>query len=183
VIMQRDRRVLRFIEDFGCCDTGRLHKLFFTDVTMRRCQQRLAQLAKNKRIERRRDFIGQNYLYYMTKPKQIDHMLKRVDVYLALTQMVTLNEFIPEFTLGDLRADAYFEVWKNNRIYPYFLEVQRNTQFDQSKYECYFHSAEWQEKWNRFPTVIILSGYNIKLKPSEIKYTIIESIANFHLTN
>lgn len=167
----RDRRITRFIETFGCATTRQLHGLFFSDVSLRRCQQRLARLVEQKRLARDRDYLSTDFLYYLVKkPREIEHMLARVDYYISLCSRFKLCEFTPEFSYGGLRADAYYEIWKNGDAVPYFLEVQLSPRFDQQKYESLYYLGAWRERWHEFPPVVVLSDRRINLKASEIKF-------------
>jgi hypothetical protein len=167
----RDRRILRFIETFGCATTGQLRGLFFPEVSLRRCQQRLARLVEQKRLARDRDYLSTDFLYFVgKKPKEIEHMLARVDYYISLTRRFKLCEFTPEYSFSGLRADAYYEVWQNGDARPYFLEVQLSANFNQQKYEALYYLGAWKEKWAEFPPVVVLSDKRINLRSSEIKY-------------
>jgi hypothetical protein len=172
----RDLRLIKFIEDFSIASTRNIHGLYFADTTLRRCQERLSRLVEQRRLMRDRIYT-QEYVYFLKKPSQVEHMLQRVDAFITLKKICILNEFVPEFTYEDLRADAYFETWKEPGIVtPYFLEVQRNEHFDQGKYEAAYGSEKWKEKWRRFPMVIVLTEHKPKIKPSEVKYVIVDKI-------
>jgi hypothetical protein len=176
MITCRDLRLIKFIDDFTIASTRNIHELYFADTTLRRCQERLSRLVEQKRLMRDRIYT-QEYVYFLKKPSQVEHMLQRVDAFITLRKTCILNEFVPEYTYGDLRADAYFETWKEPGIVTrYFLEVQRNEHFDQQKYEAAYGSEKWSEKWRKFPKVVILSEWNIKLKPSEVEYIVTDGI-------
>ena len=181
MLTSRDQRIRRFIEAFGCATTKQIKEIFFNDVSLIRCQQRLKILYNGDKIDRDRIAVSLDYLYYIKKPREIEHMLIRVDAYIELTKLVVLNEFISEYQFNEStkdRADAYFEVWKDGIIIPYFLEVQRSSSFtnNQHKYENFYHSGAWRDKWDNFPAVIVLSDKNIRIKPTMIKYVIIDQL-------
>jgi len=93
----------------------------------------------------------------------------RVDFYIALIRRYRLYDFIPEFTVGDVKADAYFEAHLNGRCIPYFLEVQISP-WRQGKYERLYGSGQWLDRWECFPKVLVISDYRIQFKPSTITY-------------
>lgn len=170
MLTSRDHRIIRFISSFSCVTTSQLHKLFFPDVSVRRCQQRLNELTRGK-LNRTRSVVSSDYIYYINdKPSQVEHMLTRVDAYIDLSTNYRLSEFVPEYSLCDLRADAYFEIWRNGYTYPYFLEVQRSPYFRQNKYEKVYNGGAWLDKWEEFPPVIVVSDNKIRYRPSNIKY-------------
>lgn len=113
-----------------------------------------------------------DYLYYIDRkpPKEIEHMLIRVDTFVKLTNDFTLSDFKVEYEFEDLRADAYFEVWQNGFTTGYFLEVQLSNYFRQDKYEKAYQSGKWTDIWTDFPSVLVVTDHNFSLKPSEIRY-------------
>jgi hypothetical protein len=170
-LKQRDCRLLRFIKDFGVADTQQIKRLFFSDVTMRRCCQRLKLLVGDGRLQRQRDYVSQKYIYFVDKkPKEIQHMLTRVEFYIQLQSQYRLCEFEPEYPVGDLRADAYFEIYRNGYALPYFLEVQISPYFRQEKYDKYYAGGSWLDKWEQFPKVIVVSDNKIRYKPSNVDF-------------
>lgn len=169
MLTQRDRRVLRFIDAFGCATTKQIQTLCFP--SLRRCQQRLYTLTMYGKLKRARDYISAEYLYYADKkPKEIEHMRLRVDVYLQLIKDYELCTFQPEYTLGHLRADAYFEIYRNGYVLPFFLEIQRSPNFRQDKYEKVYNSGIWLDLWEEFPPVVVVSDHTIRYKPSSLKF-------------
>lgn len=176
MLTKRDHRITRFIEAFNCATTKQLHRLFFSNAPSCKCQARMKILWKEKRVNRHREFVSQNFLYFLgkKKPEQIEHDLIRVNAYISLLDLYgeDLQDFKPEYKIADLRADAYFEIWKYNRPVPYFLEVQRNTNFDQAKYETLYASGKWRELWDSFPAVIIVTDKRIRLKPTQLKFIV-----------
>lgn len=79
-------------------------------------------------------------------------------------------EIVLGFGFSGLRADAYYEVWKNGEAAPYFLEVQLSPRFDQQKYESAYYLGAWRERWQEFPPVVILSNRRIHLQRGAVKY-------------
>jgi DNA-binding Lrp family transcriptional regulator len=162
--------VLRFIEDFHVATTQHIHELAFSDVTLRRCQQRLTRLVAQKRIKRYRDYVSQDYLYYVgKKPNQVEHDLLRVNVFMKLRQY-DLQEFTPEFAYEKLRSDAYAEILSNDCVSAWFIEIQLSTGFNQEKYEALHRRLDWREEWQEFPSVLIVTNKKIKLEPSDINF-------------
>jgi hypothetical protein len=174
-LTSRDNRVLRFIEDFNCATVGQIHRLFFSDVSIRSCQRRLTTLTIRGVIRRERAFVSEGYLYYLCKrPLQVAHNLARVDAYIALAQMFTLYDFIPEYKFGRVKADAYFEIWRNGKIWPVFLEVQRARWFDQAKYDGLYSSREWRERWREFPLVVALVNRPVRLIRTNVRFLLLD---------
>jgi hypothetical protein len=104
-------------------------------------------------------------------PKEIDHMLARVAFYYQ-AQKYPLVEFTPEYQIGDVRADAYMEVWRNGFNFPFFVEVQLSPYFRQEKYERLYTSGVWLDKWPEFPWVIVVIDISLRLKEGNVKYNL-----------
>lgn len=170
-IKRRDYRVIRFIENFNCATTSQIHRLFFGDVTLRACQDRLALLAGWNHLTRERESAYTDYLYYIGKrPAQIAHDLARVDAYISLDAHFQIAEFVPEYQIDDVRADAYFTVYQNGFNVPFFLEVQISPNFRQEKYEKLYMSGAWVDKWPEFPSVLVLSDNKIRLHSENVRF-------------
>jgi hypothetical protein len=169
VLTKRDQRMLKFTEDFHIARTRDLWQLAFSDTSLRRCQQRLTTLVKQKRIKRYRDYVAQDYLYYVgKKPDQVEHDLLRVEVFLKLKKH-DLQEFKPEYTCGHLRSDGYFEIGDD----PWFLEIQLSSGFNQEKYEALYRRLDWRELWPEFPNVMVIAAKAITIEPSDINFKVI----------
>jgi DNA-binding Lrp family transcriptional regulator len=169
LITKRDRRVCRFIEDFRIATTKQIYDLCFENLSIRRCQQRLTELVKQKRIKRYRDYVSQDYLYYVgKKPSQVEHDLLRTKVFMELRKY-DLQEFRPEFSYGNLRADGYFELGDD----PWFLEIQLSTGFNQEKYEMLYRRLDWRERWREFPKVLVVSNKKIRIEHSDIGFYVV----------
>jgi hypothetical protein len=123
------------------------------------------QLVKCGELKRFRGHVDDEYIYYTRQqPKEIQHMLWRVDAYIQLNEDYNLVEFIPEFNYYGIRADAYFEVWQNGFTTGYFLEIQKSHQFNIQKYEKPYQSEEWMIKWNKLPYIIFKTDLKLNYK-------------------
>jgi hypothetical protein len=153
----RDRRLLRFIDDFGVATTDQIKRYFFPSVSYQRCCQRLTELYRSGQLKRKRNFIQQQYLYYTARlPKQINHHLKRTESYIVLQSGLQLVRFDLEYAMKGLRADAYFEVWDGD-TYGVFLEIQTDKQPNIEKYKGAFL------KWKKQPMTVWVSDNNTTL--------------------
>lgn len=171
MLTDRDRKIVRFVEDFGIASTSQLFTLFFDGLHINNCHLRLRLLTQRGQLKRERAGIDKDYIYYIDKkPAQVEHHLLRADFYIKARDKLKLLEFIPEYEFKDARADAYFEFERGDIDIGCFLEIQLSAGFNQSKYEKYFASGEWHDFWTGFPPVIVATDRRIRLAPSEIKY-------------
>jgi hypothetical protein len=183
MLTSRDRQIQVFVEKFGIATCSAIWKTFFDGRTLRRCQQRLAVLVKAGALQRKPALYATDYIYFLDKyPRQIDHRLSRLNAYMSLKGLYTLSRFVPEYDeIEGFRPDAYFEIWRDGKITPYFLEIQRNSDFDQRKYERAY-LGDWKARWMRFPAVVVLTDQKIKLKPSEVRFIVVDEIQKASLT-
>ena len=172
MITSRDGKIQRFIGDFNVVKTSQLKQLFFSKSSMRRCRQRLSILVNDfQRLKRERLNVCSEYIYYIDKkPKEIEHMLLRVDAYIKLNRDYILSEFDTEYDFDNIRPDAYFEIWQNGITTGYFLEIQLGNYFNQGKYERAYKNGMWIDMWDIFPSVIVVTDHRISFKPSQINY-------------
>lgn len=190
MLTKRDRQLMIFLEDYGAAETKHLIQLFFPNVSGRRARQRLTALTEQGHIKRQRSNINSDYVYYLDKkPQQLEHTLIRVDVLCRLKALYTVLRHIPEFSIGECRADAYIELQKGGGIsseqhysikvaeqkYNFFLEVQLSNRFNQSKYENLYNSGLWQNELPAFPRILVVSDRSILIKPSDIIFVVIKS--------
>lgn len=169
----RDKQIIALVEKLKCVNTEQIHLMFFSGVSMRVTQRRLAKLVAQKRLRRVRISIDQPYCYYTgKKPGQIDHALgvSWAYVWLATCQpnWLRLHSFQTEYTCANLRADG-FVVFKNvatNELLPVFVEYHdcdSGNVFDKPQKYNTLYSTEaylgewWASKVKRFPRILVVT--------------------------
>jgi hypothetical protein len=175
---EKDEAIISFIMKFGAVDSFQIAQIFYrgksqSEVLARAHLNKIAK-AKETLIEKskeRNPFSGR-FDYYL-KAGQVNHKKKIVDFYIALLHGPgEILEFTPEYTIGDIRADAFIAYQYGAGPLPirlYFLEVQlSNIKPDLKKYERLKLSGEWEP--NKFPTVVIVSRVNFRLKSDLIDF-------------
>lgn len=176
MLTQRDRRILRFIEDMGIANTSQIYRVFFAEKTSKeRCQQRLKELCRQGHLQRDRLNVSSDYLYFLKKPREIEHHLARTEFFVKANESFVLNDFCPEYAVESLRADAYMELENNGRIFGAFLEVQLSNGFDQGKYEKLYQAGAWRCNWMSFPLIIIATNHRLTIRPTYLRYVLIDT--------
>lgn len=172
---EKDEAIISFIMKFGAVDSKQIAEIFYHDKSQSEVLARthLNKIAKSKetlieKSKERNPFSGR-FDYYI-KPGQINHKKKIVDFYIALKNGPgEILEFTPEYSIGDMRADAFIGYLHEGIVKLYFLEVQlSNKAPDIKKYEQLKLSGEWKRK--EFPTVVIISRLNFRLKSDLIDF-------------
>lgn len=155
--------------------------MFFRDVSLARCEQRLKGLTDQGYLKRSRIGINCDYLYYIGKrPSHVEHNQLRVDLYILMNSKYIMYEYIPEFKFGRLRSDVYIE-WQYGRMaFAAFIEIQLSSGFNQDKYEDLYNSNVWREKWSGFPLIITISNHRINFKKTRLEYIPLETDLNLN---
>ena len=74
---RRDYDIIEFIRYYKVASTDTIQQLFFSSLRM--CQQRLKYLYDHKHINRSRESINNQYVYYLRRPAQLRHSLLVTD--------------------------------------------------------------------------------------------------------
>jgi hypothetical protein len=139
-------------------DAAQLRRLFFPEVHDCICRRRLARIAEQaEEINRTMAPWSRWYVYYAGKVRQLEHKRLVTEFYCRLHEGGgEVLEFIPEYSVGGLRADAYAEYAVGDRVYHFALEVQISSAFfDAQKYLDLYHAPSWP--WPTFPRVLVVS--------------------------
>lgn len=174
MLTMRDHQTIEYIKRFKAVETHTIKDAMFPAVSMRRCRQRLARLAEGGWIRRERGIVGRDYLYFIDKPRHLLHTLAIAKVYADLQKEFNIIRFEPEFAIGPVVADAYFEYEHEGDIYGAFLEVQLSRGYDQKKYEMLFASGVWRKVWESFPLVVIVTDHTINPGESKIMSVVLD---------
>lgn len=165
MITKRDRLMLNYLAYYKCAHTSSL-TMFYKDL--RTAQRRLKILYDSKEIGRCRDNINQEYVYYLTKPKQLRHSVLLTDFLREFSRIVDVKSCKPEVTIGNLRADAIVGFVRNGKLRTAFVEIQiSNTALDVQKYEKLYYSKLWESKLPEWPLIIAVTDR--KIPKTELK--------------
>jgi hypothetical protein len=168
--------MIRFIDDFGCADTNTICRLFFTETSIRRCRDRLQILTEQHHLNRIRGSVNTNYIYFIGKqPQQMQHGLTRANFYTRMKASYDLKTFVPEYQFEKIRSDAYMEFNLFNIRYAAFVEVQLSSGNMQEKYDSLYLKSDWKNHWLSFPLVIIVTNRKQNIKPSKVKYIVLDA--------
>lgn len=164
VLQERDKKILQFIEQMKACDSTHISRIFFKDISTgpTKSRARLTKLTDNGAIKRSRTYINERYIYYIKKPQQIRHKLILTEAYTRLSELCEIVEFIPEFKIGDIRADAFVILKVNGATKTYFFEVEiSHNPFNWKKYKDLYESGLVQKQLGVFPTIVGITDKRI----------------------
>lgn len=141
MLTNRDFEVIDFLSTYKVASTTVIQYFFFPSLSA--CQKRLLKLINDKQIKRARDSVTNEYFYYIKKPKQINHSLKVIELYMELSKKFEIIHFKIEPKIGSIRPDAIFGYKENGRPKIGMLEVElSNKEFDCKKYEYFMKNGE-----------------------------------------
>lgn len=159
MITKRDSQILKYLQEYKCAHTSTL-AAFYPSVQVAR--RRLRILCESRQIGRVRDNINAEYIYYLTKPKQLRHAVLLTDFLREFSRIATIESCKPEVAIGNVRADALIGYKRKGIRQLAFIEVQiSNTPMDIQKYEKLYYSKEWEKKIPLFPTIIAITDKKI----------------------
>lgn len=194
----RDEHICELISEGSAFTRAQIQQLFFSKQKdgERKCQLRLSLMSKRKQIKQWLRSPHEPAIYYIKKPRNIDHVLLINDVYCSLmTQKkswYTIN-FRWNYNVlnGRVWADAMAIIYtqpdrKGKQVV--FIEVERHPskRFDKPEiYKKIFDSDWTREEWcvttkekYVFPSILIVTEEDLKFQsplrfriatPAEIK--------------
>lgn len=142
----RDIEIVRFMESTGLPLTAtQVSKIWFWNNNEKSAlvcaQRRLLALYKTKKVSRIREFVGQEYIYYLSKvPSQLKHKQLMVDFlcHLNINKIKILDIQVEwkaiEKSYG-IRPDLFLTVEHLDSKYNLICEVDHTKEFDYKKYE------------------------------------------------
>ncbi|ARK30756.1 replication-relaxation family protein [Halalkalibacter krulwichiae] len=192
---QRDKSILRSLEEFRCLSRDQVAKLFYGHLKNPITNANYALKRLRDRGYIKANVNRQPYVYFpansgMKKDSQkVDHFLSIADPYIELKVTGLLKEFHTEPKYGKkgtVEPDAFFEF----NHYPFFLEIQNSIYSEKvmkakiQRYKEYFNSNDWHnESWQKgreivFPYVLIITNKKYKIEVDEFPVIQVKSISD-----
>jgi hypothetical protein len=171
ILTQRDRSILRFIENFGGITIYQCSKVFFTDAKhgYELARKRLKKMYEMKLVKFYTNNLT-NERVYCTDTKMTPHNIYLVDLYAAFIQqgasILDYNFHQPTWLDGKYRSDGFLKVQYNGKKRIYCVEVDVTHSTNMQKYEEIYTSNEIQNRYGGFPMIIII-GETINQYSSE----------------
>ena len=145
----RDMQALEFISAFKLARTSTIARFYYAD-NLPIAQRRLSAMVEEKKVQRVK---GTEYIYYTKMPKHFNHSLAVTDYLCYLSRTHEVKEMRAEYKCGNVKADALIILDGK----PTFVEVQLTGRADMLKYLTLRVSKEWQDYFEVFPEVRLLS--------------------------
>ncbi|NFK66481.1 hypothetical protein FDB14_18595 [Clostridium botulinum] len=160
MLTERDRRVLKWIEDYKSISVPQATELFFNG-TYESCRRRLKQLEDMELLKSYISQFNREKVYYQEK-KLKDHELLVYDFLKVIKKEgaeIKTIKIQPQYLKGLIRPDAYIEFIYENNLYFIILEVDYTHYTSNIKmqlYEKLYKEGILQKQcYSTFPIVII----------------------------
>lgn len=146
MLTARDMEIVKFLEQTGLPLTAsQVSRLWFYSGNEKSAlvcaQRRLLALYKSKKVSRIREYVAQEYVYFLNKiPSQLKHKQLMVDFlcHLKMNQFKILDVQIEWKAIEQsykVRPDLFLTVEYKTKKYNLICEVDNTKQFDNKKYE------------------------------------------------
>ncbi|NFI81495.1 hypothetical protein FDA42_12650 [Clostridium botulinum] len=160
MLTERDRQVLKWIEDYKAISVLQATELFFNG-TYESCRRRLKQLEDMELLKSYISQFSREKVYYQEK-KLKDHELLVYDFLKVVKKRggeIRQIKLQPQYLKGLIRPDAYIEFTLENNLYFIILEVDYTHYTSNIKmqlYEKLYREGTLQKQcYGTFPIVII----------------------------
>jgi hypothetical protein len=171
ILTQRDKSILRFIENFGGITIYQCSKVFFTDAKhgYELARKRLKKMYEMKLLKYHTNILT-NERIYCTDVKMTPHSVYLIDLYATFIQhgarILDFNFKQPPWMNNKYKSDGFLKIEYNNLVRIFCVEVDVTHSTKLEKYEDIYNSNEIQNKYGTFPMVIII-GDTINQEKSE----------------
>ncbi|NFN94551.1 hypothetical protein FDB28_10720 [Clostridium botulinum] len=160
MLTERDRRVLKWIEDYKAISVPQATELFFNG-TYESCRRRLKQLEDMELLKSYISQFSREKVYYEEKRLK-DHDLLVYDFLKVIKKRsgeIRQIKLQPQYLKGIIRPDAYIEFTLENNLYFIILEVDYTHYTSNIKmqlYEKLYREGTLQKQcYSTFSIVII----------------------------
>lgn len=171
MLMQRDKNILRYLEDYHAITISQCGQIFFNHSRHHYdlARKRLKKIEDMGLIRYYTNHVTNEKVYYLER-KLPPHDIYLMNVYAALRHSrADIIEFVKEcrFLEGKVRADAFFRFSYGGYERIMITEVDLTHSTDLSKYEALYEAKELQRKYGTFPLVVIIGDYCNRKHKSE----------------
>ena len=180
MLTTRDISIVKFMEQTGLPLTAsQVSRLWFWSGNEKSslicAQRRLLALYKMKKVQRVRQFVGQEYIYYLNKvPGQLEHKQLMMDFlcHLNMNNFKILDIEVEWKAIEQsykIRPDLFLTVEYANKKYNLICEVDNTKEFDNKKYEKLTSNMNTDRALHQLIPYTVLIVAICNNKPSAIK--------------
>lgn len=164
VLSERDRNILRHIEEYKFATIKQISDMFFSEQKYGYdiARKRLNAMVQHNQLLVDRNYDNNQNVYSLEKLKKVTKSnLLLMDFYSKLIhEGIEIICFEKEYTGlmgGKIRPDAFVAIKIDNWILYLCVEVQtRHEGVDLEKYERFYTTNEFQDKFNVFPVIVVI---------------------------
>lgn len=182
MLTTRDMEIVRFIEQTRLpLSASQVSRLWFWSGNEKSslicAQRRLLALYKMKRLQRVREYVGQEYIYYLNKiPSQLKHKKLMVDFlcHLNMNNFKILDVQVEWKAIEQaykVRPDLFVTVEYLGNKYNLICEVENTKEFDSKKYERFTSNMNEDQALHKVIPYQVMIVAICKSKPTAIRRT------------
>lgn len=183
---EKDPLICEFIEKFHAARMSHISRMFYKEFkhSDNLARRRLLKLTERKHLNRTREHLNAEFVYYMgKKSRNVYHHLLVTELYVTLNELksVEILHINVEKKIKDLQPDAYIILKHNGKVLHYFVEVHRSNNPLDKKIEKYnkLSEGDFQEyfpeikelfpnaKKFAFPKLLFITDRKVSLSPVE----------------
>ncbi|MFI3211578.1 MAG: hypothetical protein R3Y64_11095 [Peptostreptococcaceae bacterium] len=182
MIVERDLKIVEFIDLVELATNKHIQELFFENVNNVVCSRRLAKLANVEYIKRCK-LDSNKYYYYGNDSKKPNIRLVRHDLLLTdyLVELIKLGANIIDFkrnlVIDNVICDGFIKFKLDDKIYTQVLEVQLSNKISDcidkySDFKTKIYNAKLNDRFEIIPTIICLTDLKdkVNLKGYRVRY-------------
>lgn len=162
MLVQRDKNILRYLEEYHSITIAQCGQIFFNESIhyYDLARKRLKIIEDMGLIKHYTNRVTKEKVYYIEK-KLSPHDLYLMNFYASLKfHKIEISEFIKEckFQEGKIRADGFFRFKCGGYERIVIVEVDMTHSTNIKKYEELYDTKEPQTRYGAFPLVVIIGG-------------------------
>lgn len=163
MLKDRDKLVLKWIEDFGAISLKQTSIIHFDGIYVS-ARRRMAKLQADGFLNSYINSENGEKIYYRDK-KRRHHDLLIFDLVKEVYKMkgkLLYLKLEPRLMNDEIRPDAYMEIQLHNKVYMILLEVDfkhYTSELKFQKYEKLYKSNELQNKYGMFPKILVAKPF------------------------
>lgn len=172
-ITDRDKQILKFIENYGSITINQAANMFFCNYKYAydQAKRRLRIMYQNRIVKRFKADIHAEVQYYFNQPQK-PHRAKLLDVYTNLNSIGNVTSFKKELRIEcqnkirkiDGFLELEIETDEEVAMYPILIEIDYTHNTSLNKLKEIYYSNYFQDKYDVFPTVLIIKKYSFQEK-------------------
>lgn len=182
-LTERDKPAYEFLSKFRMAKLSQINRVCYNHYMS--CCHRMAKLADDKVIFKRKNPLEQGVLYGFEKInlrslRNYFHTMAVNETYIAFLEHTEVQEVYVEKIYGKVQVDMYIKGIYNGEPYAYMVEVETDRNGGNPNYDKYNHFliSAWREFFDVKPVVLYVTNKKIDKVKIGYMYKVIDMKLN-----